>query len=1098
MSNSPLRPTNESPERLDEAARDAASAPSASILLEAPAGAGKTAVLTRRFLRLLCAVEDPGEILAITFTRKAAAEMRARVTRALRGEVPAADPAAAELHALARAALAHGAARGWRLEAEAHTLRIQTIDSFNYSLASQLPVASHAGGALNVTDSAGELYQRAARRTLLEAEADPALAPDAQLLFERLDNRWMDLERLIAQMLPERGHWLRFVAGEDPQRLCRRVNESLAHLTRARLVALEALVPPETRRRAQQLPGCAPLGTEPAHLVHWKYFAHLVLTRGDWRRQLTAHRLGAAFNDPAACRRVRELIEELRGLAGVRDALLELTRAPAAHLSRDDAAAIEALARVISRAAAQLHVEFAQSQRVDHTYVTGAARAALTEQGEPTDLALRTGLALRHILVDEFQDTSLAQFQLLEMLTAGWEAGDGRTLFVVGDPMQSIYRFRDAEVGLFLKARTAGIGAMRLRPLRLTCNFRAAPALVTFTNEVFAQVFAPADDLRAGAVSYRPSIATRTSTDSPPDIAPVTLRLFPEAAAEAAAIARQVAQLRAVDPHGTVAVLVVAHAHASPVIDAFAAQDLPALAVDLVPLRERSVVRDLVQLTRALYDLADRAAWLAVLRAPWCGARLNTLTALSAPNDRELVIDALGNPERLARCDSADLPHLARLRAILASALAERAGVHVVADWLERTWMRLGASDAYAAQELEDARAFFAALAERAAASEWRGPGDLTALLEHLFSVAPAGENPVQVMTIHRAKGLEFDHVIVPALERATRGVERRLLHWIDMPSEAEESDLLIAPTAAVGTQEEGALQAYLRELLRQRDTHERCRLMYVAATRARRTLWLSGAPPLAADGTVKPDRRSPLAILWPALAQRFELIPGEPMRSVTTPRTAPVARLAANWLPPELPAPVPLTHLPRAYLASEPPEFSWVHETQRHIGTVVHAWLARLAGERQLPQPEGIVREGATVLAQLQRLGVPAHEQPRAVEEVLAALRRTLADERGRWILSAAHREAHSEWELSGVSGGRLRSVKIDRCFVDERGTRWVIDYKTSRHEGGNVEEFLARELQRYRPQLEGYAALTAELGPEPVRAGLYFPLLGVLRELS
>jgi len=83
-------------------------------------------------------------------------------------------------------------------------------------------------------------------------------------------------------------------------------------------------------------------------------------------------------------------------------------------------------------------------------------------------------------------------------------------------------------------------------------------------------------------------------------------------------------------------------------------------------------------------------------------------------------------------------------------------------------------------------------------------------------------------------------------------------------------------------------------------------------------------------------------------------------------------------------------------------------------------------------------------------------------------------------------------------VSAGRLRSVKIDRSFVDETGIRWVIDYKTSRHEGADLDGFLAQELQRYRPQLEAYLGLAAALGSQPVRAALYFPLLGAFRELA
>ncbi|MGB9330376.1 MAG: UvrD-helicase domain-containing protein, partial [Steroidobacteraceae bacterium] len=530
---------SESAARTDAAARARASDPAVSVLLEAPAGSGKTAVLTQRFLKLLCTVEDAGEILAITFTRKAAAEMRARVTRALRGQIPDTDPSASELRALAAAALAHGAARGWRLAEEPQSLRIQTIDAFNYWLANQLPVASGVGGALTVTDAAEELYQRAARRTLVSAETDATLAPDAQLLFERLDNHWMNFERLLADMLRARGHWLSFVFGEDPQVLCRRVNDTLAAITRAQLAQVCALLPQALRRAAAALPGITHLGEEAADLASWKELARLTLTASDWRKQLSARLLGAAFADPAAGA-VRDLIAQLRQIAGARETLLALKGAPAAQLSAEDAQAIGALSRLLSYAAAQLHAEFAAARLVDHTYITGAARAALTEANAPTELALRAGLTLRHILVDEFQDTSLAQFQLLQALTVSWEEGDGRTLFVVGDPMQSIYRFRDAEVGLFLKARAHGIGTVRLTALRLTRNFRATDPLVEFTNEVFTQVFPAHDDLRTGAVAYSASVAARAGATAAPDPDPIILRLFGERVAEARALAARI------------------------------------------------------------------------------------------------------------------------------------------------------------------------------------------------------------------------------------------------------------------------------------------------------------------------------------------------------------------------------------------------------------------------------------------------------------------------------------------------------------------------------------------------------------------------------
>jgi DNA topoisomerase IB len=106
------------------------------------------------------------------------------------------------------------------------------------------------------------------------------------------------------------------------------------------------------------------------------------------------------------------------------------------------------------------------------------------------------------------------------------------------------------------------------------------------------------------------------------------------------------------------------------------------------------------------------------------------------------------------------------------------------------------------------------------------------------------------------------------------------------------------------------------------------------------------------------------------------------------------------------------------------------------------------------------------------------------------------LADGRGQWLLDAGHRESATELALTGRVGGEVASVVIDRTFVDSSGVRWIVDYKASRHEGADLEAFLDREQERYRPQLERYAALVRSLSAEPVRLGLYFPLLGAWRE--
>jgi ATP-dependent helicase/nuclease subunit A len=1153
----------------DEHAREYATDPRRSILLQAPAGSGKTTVLTQRLLRLLAEVDEPEQILAITFTRKAAAEMRARVLKALHGEIDTNTAQGRRLQALASAALERGARRGWNLAQDPGRLRIQTIDSFNFRLASQLPVTAKAGGSLTITDRPWELYSRAARATLAAAESDPILSEDIEFLFERLDNNWHNVEELLASMLQERGHWLRYVLAHEPQALCARINESLGNIVRDHLDAACGRLSAPLRAEAGSLPQAGLLGREPECLAAWKGLASLTLTqKGEWRKPRGITKaLGPLYEDAAAKDALRACLERVSGVAGAREVLLELSSLPAAELFESDAAAIMALSRVLRAAAIQLQAEFAIDGRVDHTYIGGAARAALADAGLPTDLALRTGLSLRHILVDEFQDTSLAQFDLVEALTAGWEEGEGRTLFVVGDPMQSIYQFREAEVGLFLRARDSGIGGVRLEALRLSRNFRSIPQLIEWTNDAFTTLFPASDELRASAVAFTPSLAgladargTAGAHDKPlhaaggrshdvdatPDAVStaVRLRLFPgdNRAAETTAIIDRIVEQRAYDPTATVAILVAARTHAAAIMLALEARGIDAIGVDLIPLRDLSIVRDLVALLEALHHLGDRTAWLAVLRAPWCGLSLETLTAISRRRDAKLPWEAMADVERLSHCDPQELRRLARVRAVLADALETRDSAPL-ADWLETTWLRLGAADAYPKEDLRHARAFLAALSDRAASGEWSGPKDIGSLLGDLYAQPQASTpNPVQIMTIHRAKGLEFDHVFVPSLDRNLNRGREPLLRWLDLPRREGESDLVMAPVPAIGDDAGGSVGVYLKRLMAKRAANEQTRLLYVATTRAKKTLYLSAAPKVKQDGTVIPRTGTLLACLWPALGDAFKAgerrpqimsksaadIAGEEAawgrdgqtgpqfagdrtantdggtndaaaRSDTgTPATPPLRRLPADWSAPSFEATATdLSRLPIGHQSLEPPEFSWVGETGRHIGTVVHAALESFASAAELPTRAQIEADRDIYTHQLRRHGVPDRDLPQATDRVLEALTNTVGNERGRWIFAPEHHEAHSELALTGIASGRLTQVIIDRSFVDREGTRWVIDFKTSRHEGGGLDRFLTQELERYRSQLETYVALAGGLGPNPVRAGLYFPLLGVFREL-
>jgi ATP-dependent helicase/nuclease subunit A len=517
-------------------------------------------------------------------------------------------------------------------------------------------------------------------------------------------------------------------------------------------------------------------------------------------------------------------------------------------------------------------------------------------------------------------------------------------------------------------------------------------------------------------------------------------------------------------------------------------------------------VLDLLALTRALAHLADRPAWLAVLRAPWCGLTLEALYTLFGDDREATVVELLADSARRARLAGEDHARLERAWAVLATACEELRHLGL-RDTVERAWNALGGpSSLRAERELDEAEAYLEALA--AFEAREGGPADLTRLTRALESLyAPSRERAdvrVELLTVHKAKGLQYDTVIVPALERLPGRDARRLLHWVKLPL-AGRDELVVAPVARTGA-EANPLYAWLEDLEHEKLLHERRRLLYVAATRAERWLHLFGSAEVldAQDPPVvrRPSSNTALGLLWPTVGEAFAarlatMDPGGGEEAPPRPRDPPLRRLPASWTGVALPRTPTLESkvVPRA-AAVPAVEFDWATETARHVGTVVHRELQRIArdGEAGGPATQSRLRERWR--DELAELGVPSAMRAAAVERVEDALVRTREDERGRWLLDGRHRDSTTELALTGRVGGDIVRVVIDRSFVDASGVRWIVDYKTSRHEGAGLDAFLDSEQERYRPQLERYASLMRRRGPEPVRLGLYFPLLSAWRE--
>jgi len=1047
----------------DHRERERALDPAASFIVQAPAGSGKTELLIQRFLALLARVDRPEEIAAITFTIKAAAEMRGRVLEALRRArtAPRPDsPHEARTWDVARAALARNDALGWKLEESAERLRVQTIDALCASLTRQMPVLSQFGAQPEVIEDASALYGEAARSLLDRLEEGGDVGERVERVLTHLDNNAGVAERLIADMLMGRDHWIRTLKHADDRRA---MTAALDEACEAAIARVKAEWP-----AGQKLPWIPDVPS-------WISFSkRMVTTSKTWRA-----------NDALA--------QALSGNERLRLALLALHDMPAEPYTDEQWETLEAIVHLAPLAVAELQWVFAQRRQCDFVEVAQGALRALGDADAPTDLMLALDYRIRHILVDEFQDTSYTQFELLEKLMSGWVDGDGRTLFLVGDPMQSIYRFREAEVGLFLKARQEGIGGIHPETLTLSANFRSRRGIVEWVNRTFESLMPEKEDIASGAVKY-----TRSEPVHGAEAEAVRVHAFfdGDTGAEASCVASVVREALAMPPLAdgrkpSVAILARSRSHLAEVIRQLREQQLAYRAIEIEPLGHRPVVLDLLALARAISHGGDRTAWIAVLRAPWCGLKLADLEAIAAEHETRTVWEAINDAPLALSADGAE--RLARTREVLARAVRGRLRSSLRMA-VEGAWLELGGPACVEnATDFEDAEIFLDHL------EQWEDCGgirDLKAFEESLGKLfaLPDLEAPeaLQVMTIHKAKGLEFDTVIVPGLGFATGRDDNKLFMWM----ETQSRSLLLAPINATGDEDD--IYKFIRRLDKEKGEHEIARLLYVAATRARRRLHLMGDVKVdARTGAAKnPVRGTLLNTLWPVVAVEFaQPRPrprAQPGPAVPVAKQGELRRVVTGSVRLEPPRSVTWA-APAERAQDDPIEFSWVGDTSRRVGSVVHRWLQRIAEDEGAGWTrKRVEREKETVRRELAARGVIDADLDEAGDRVLKALALSIEDKRGKWLVGP-QRNARNEYRLSALVEGVPRMLVIDRTFEDDVGDTWIVDYKTSGHEGADLEGFLTREQERYREQLDGYARA---LGIPGARRGLYFPLLKGWRE--
>lgn len=1128
---------------VDLEARQQALDPQRSFIVQAPAGSGKTGLLVYRYLRLLARVERPNNVLAITFTRKARAEMRERILELLlaaKQESVVEDAFEAQGVELARVVLQRDEQIGWRLLESPHQMQILTIDAFSARLASSMPWLSRLGDRPNTSDAADPHFAFAVDQVFDELlKPGSEVGRSLQVVMHELDYNYDKARRLFTTMLEKRDQWLRHLVQNDVQAMRFELEQAWSELIDSSLRSARILLSdgmlegwlelaiqaseridyenPRAAHSMQALQGHSGL-LDDLRPHHWSALVDMALVKtGDKVRAAPDKNTGfpAKHADKDRC---KALFDEMRDDTALVTALAELRTLPAPTFSDADWRCLSALETVLKALAIRLQLRFRAVGEIDHSEVTQRANMALSDLNSPTDLGLLMDGQIDHILVDEFQDTSNGQLSLLKKLTAGWQLGEdpAKTLFLVGDPMQSIYRFREADVSLFLQVannqHTGVFDNIEIESLALSQNFRSSENLVSWFNHAFKQGFPAKNDVLTGAIKYAGAHSSKHDADE----TPVEYWLANDREQEAQALLEIVENALISlpnpnsNPNAQIAILVRTRPQLDYLLPLLDQSGINYTAVDIQPLHERQSVKDVISLCQAICRIDDRVAWLALLRGPWCGLTLTEISLFAGKVD-QLIWPSLSDVALHATLEPESRQRLLRFCGVLAAAKKQHQQTDLgsLTRW---AWQQLGGEQSLGSTQAEDIEQVFELLNSLQRGGDLPSTKELESGLQRLRACnIQQDTSNIVVSTIHKSKGLQYHTVILPGLANRPRAEDRDVLMWAEHQARDGGSNLLLAPLLFKA--EDGSHYSYLRALDAKRAYNEVVRLMYVACTRAEKKLVLLGnlKTNVKTDELANPPKNSLLGSLWSALESHFERMPSnqdqgqdeDPNSTLSSDSELldqTLFRLPAShqapiredfvWQPS---AQLNAQELSEPTLENDEVVFEWATEVATAVGIVLHDFL-QFANRHilSLTIDEPLRQRWR---AELLGLRVPDNRIRYAVQRMVTAIENIQSDAQAKFIFDD-YPIAQNEYALSTLEAGVVKKYRLDRTFVDADNVRWIVDYKTTTTKSPDLEQFVDLQVQeRHRDQLTKYGELMSKVDSRPIKLAVYFPLLKQLR---
>ena len=1045
----------------DQKQRDQALNIHDSFIVQAPAGSGKTELLTQRYLSLLGEVGQPESILAMTFTNKAADELKHRVLQYLSDAnltLPQ-EPHKLKTFELANKALVQSSKQGWDLLNNPSRIKISTIDALSSLIVSKYPTVEQLIMPRVMADryEYEALYRKAAENTFKLLEDDEFQEPIARVLLH-LDNHVEKFYRLLTQMLAKREQWLPRLYQQGVLEID--VLEKTAHkIISEQLLKLEAAASSLFDEKffvaiqANDLVVSELPKTNVDALDAWIGLANLCLTsKGQWRKTVNKRQ---GF-DPALKEQKQAFIAVLERLSSadeLREVLFELTQLPELRHNEADYQVLKSISQVLKLAVAQLKLLFADNNVFDFAEVGLNASEKLDNLAEVTEVALFLDYKIEHLLIDEFQDTSYSQFSLIEKLLSNWQDDSGKTLFLVGDPMQSIYRFRESQVGVFIQVKENGIADIRPKYLQLNTNFRSIKSIVDSSNRYFSAIFPNTDNVINGAIHYAHSESISERVDDN------AVRFYPFLSGMAQQEAMQVCEIvkdalaeNAVDE---VAILVRSRGHLDNIINAFQLNGIDYEAVKTTMLRSHLFTRDLLSLTRVMLSLGDKLAWLALLRSPWCGLLLKDLLIIGE-SDETTVYHQLSDASIVENLSNDAKQRIQFVWPILDRVIKSDG----LFSFVERFSDALNKLEPHKSLNAEkrSIRSQFLGILHLCECRDSLTLEPIEAMLAELY--APSRAARVKLMTIHQAKGLEFDVVIMPGLGKAGKSDTSPLVQLKALSNR----DLLLAPIKSAFDKNESKTYAYLKHLDKKQNHFEMMRLLYVAMSRAKKKIHLLGHVNKEGEST----KNTLLNFILPFFKN-----------SMVMP-VAPTEHARENAVSPQL---ARYDSFPSAEdidteIADQSFNLSKNLDLlyQSALGTVVHHYL-----EFEIFAPDE-----KSIETKLLQLGVPSKLRGLQSDTILKLLDNTKKDSTFDWLF-----QKRDSTQVEAEFGNADSSIIIDRLFV-EKGVLWIVDFKTASPALGEpTNAFIMRIKNQHQEQLHHYQSVLEGVFQLPAKTAIYCPAI-------